>query len=621
MIYIIRGNLCGYVCEDCSTGLSNVVVRLYRAQEGTDIGELTNALPKETTRIFFEDELRKQQGRLLAETRTDKNGNYEFKIDGDQTDYDGKAVEIGVYFDKVPDLGQTSESRKRFQAFFVSITTFQPRWRETNTGLVAQWRYCFSIRWWCNILKLLDIWVICGQVLVCDGEAKVPVPGVETIAMDDDLISDDRLGSAITDASGRFSIYYTSTDFKKTFLSPFINVETPFTSPVGPDVYFKFAFNGTIFHEEPSSIARTPQRCDIGNCFCIELCIPEIDIIPGDEDPIAGFFRIGLNRRYHIVSNISPTTGLTANKPAAAWNDLAFFSNLALLGTLTKKLNNQPMEYLFEVREFDAPGGSPTSGWAELTPGQISNTVIGYTQQIVADPDNPIVTTDYAIHPQPGQQAVNFNGNWIQVPQLSNLILNQDGLVLRLISNTIMSGTVDMTGLVPGDSTTTIAPLQRNQYYQIRMKKREVNNAASELIAGTSRPIALFNTIYQNVPQKGSWLPTTADERGVACMDIEELSIGGGCSVITNSLNVSYTAANPNLGTVSLSMTGPGGPHSFSPVVFTTAGQEAHGKAIYSGNVASLPKCAYIVRISAELRLTNGESQHLNIWDEVAFCK
>ena len=178
-----------------------------------------------------------------------------------------------------------------------------------------------------------------------------------------------------------------------------------------------------------------------------------------------------------------------------------------------------------------------------------------------------------------------------------------------------------MSGLVPGDSTTTIASLRRNRYFQIRMKKREWNNAASEQIAGTSRPIALCNLVYQNVPQKGSWLPTTSNERGVACLDLEELSSGDGCAKVSDSLNVNYTAANPNLGTVSLSMTGPGGPHTFTPIVFTTPGQEAHGKASYSGNVMDLPKCAYIVKLSAELKLTNGETQHSNIWDEVAFCK
>jgi hypothetical protein len=52
-----------------------------------------------------------------------------------------------------------------------------------------------------------------------------------------------------------------------------------------------------------------------------------------------------------------------------------------------------------------------------------------------------------------------------------------------------------------------------------------------------------------------------------------------------------------------------------------TPGEEAHGSASYVGNVASLPNCSYEVRISAELKLTNGEHQHDNIWDRVLFCK
>ena len=137
-----------------------------------------------------------------------------------------------------------------------------------------------------------------------------------------------------------------------------------------------------------------------------------------------------------------------------------------------------------------------------------------------------------------------------------------------------------------------------------------------------SANLAIFNTKYLNVPQRGSWLPTTnSNELGVACVDLAELATSGGCSTITNSLTAKYTAANPNLGNVALSMTGPGGPHSFNPVTVTTPGEEAHGTSSYTGNAASLPKCSYEVRISAELNLTNGESQHDNIWDRVLFCK
>jgi len=38
--------------------------------------------------------------------------------------------------------------------------------------------------------------------------------------------------------------------------------------------------------------------------------------------------------------------------------------------------------------------------------------------------------------------------------------------------------------------------------------------------------------------------------------------IGGGCGKVTNSLTIKYTAARPNLGTVTVHMDGPGGPYA-----------------------------------------------------------
>ncbi|SHM84469.1 hypothetical protein SAMN04488057_10449 [Cyclobacterium lianum] len=68
-------------------------------------------------------------------------------------------------------------------------------------------------------------------------------------------------------------------------------------------------------------------------------------------------------------------------------------------------------------------------------------------------------------------------------------------------------------------------------------------------------------------------------------------------------------------------MTGPGGPHSFAPVTFPSPGEEAYGTSSYTGDVAALPNCSYEVRLTAELKLTDGESQHDGIWDRVLFCK
>jgi hypothetical protein len=626
MKYTLAGNLHGVICDDHFMPVSNTTVRLYRFNgKPNEATALTAAQAKETFQILDEKAIKAKEKYLLAETKTDKDGNYSFTIDGDKKKYNGEVVEFDVHYSKVPDYGQEdTKEPKKFKTFQATLNVLQPKWRETNTGLAAKWNYRISNRLWCSILALLDIWVICGTLLNC--ETQHPLAGIEVIAMDDDVISDDELGKATTDFNGHFCIFYRSKDFKKTFLSPIINVETPlFPWGNGPDIYFKFAFGGSIFYEEPPSRARKADRENVGNCFCVTICLE--DRPGGEDEPIGYFFAIGQIRRYNSILNINPADGRTIGKPIAAWNNMAFYSNLALIGALTEKLNGQPMEYKFQYTEVaNASDPIPTSpaAWSDVIPTQIANTVIGYGWKLTPS----FEYEDIAINAIGSQIPVSFNGNWIIVPQSGtlpmsyNLALNNNGPLIKLISETLANTPVDMAGLVQGNSTTTINPLQRNRYFSLRMVKREAGNPASEVVAGVSRPIAIFNTKYLNVPQGGSWLPTTnSNELGVACLDLAELVTSGGCSTITNTLTAKYTAANPNLGGVSLTMTGPGGPHSFAPVVFPTPGEEAYGTSAYTGNVASLPKCSYEVRVTAELRLTNGESQHVNIWDRVLFCK
>ncbi len=621
MKYVLRGRIHAIVCDEPQHSLANTTVRLYRFDD-KDATRLVAAQSKEAFQFLEEKEIKAKAKRLLAETKTDAQGNYAFEIDGDKQKYKGEAVEFDVYYAEIPDYGQNDTKKARnYKAFQATLDVIQPRWRETNEGLLAQWNHSISRKWWCSILRRLDIWVICGVLLDC--KSQQPQAGVEVIAMDDDVISDDQLGTAITDASGRFCIFYRSKDFKKTFLSPFINIETPiFPLGNGPDIYFKFALGGSIFHEESPSEARKPGRENVDNCLCVRLCIEG-----GQSEPISSFFHIGDNRRYHIVLNINPADGRTINKndpSEAGWNEQAFYSTLALLGTLEKTLNGQPMEYKFQYIELGSPTDPiPTNeaAWTDVLKTDIANgTIIGFTPKFSLTPPPPHYNPDiYAINPKVGQIEVLFNGNWIIVPQTAQSLT---GRLINLISTKLASGNVDMTGLIQGNSTTSIVPLQKNRYFSLRMKKRQAGNAATEVVAGTSRPIAIFNTTFDKVPQGGSWLLVAGGpELGVASLDLQELATAGGCSNIADSITVKYTAANPNLGTVNLTFTGPGATNSFQPIVFPTPGEEAYGTSLYTGNFGELENCAYEIRLNAELNLTNGEDQHDGIWDRVLFCR
>ncbi|PVW15219.1 hypothetical protein [Marixanthomonas spongiae] len=632
MKYKVNGRLHAAICDENKHALANTKLRAYRMEQDVNAATAyTAAQSKEVAQVFEEKDIKSRNKQLLAETTTNANGDYELKIDGKKTDYNGGAIELVLYYDSVPDYGQeNTKPPKGFNSFEIRMDIIQPKWRETQDGLVAGWNHTLLKRIWCYILQRLDIWVICGTLINCKSQA--PLYGIEVTAMDDDIITDDLLGSAVTDANGRFCIYYRSLDFKKTFLSPWINVETtpPFSFDNGPDVYFKFSLGGEEIDAEPVSEAHKPSRKNVGHCLCVTLCLDDAPDVT--QDPPAAFYQIGYARKYHPVLNIDPATGRTTGKASTSWNEQAFYSTLDLRGSLSKKLNGNPVEYKFQYAEVADPSVdiSTITTWTDVQPNDIAKSEIG-TRITALFP--VIKYNSYQIHgtaaatPYGQEVEVPFNGNWIQVPQDSGIFdIHFNGSLIKLISSKLASGSVDQSGLTQGSSS---APLQKNRYFALRMRKREVGNAASEVAAGFSRPLAIFNTTYQNVPQGGSWLPSASNELGIASVDLEELKVGGGCSKITDTLTVNYTAANPNLGSVSIKMYGPGGPHNFEPVAFPSPGEEAFGASKYTGanntvdanDVKNLPNCSYEVRLSAELNLTNGEDQHHTIWDRVLFCK
>ncbi len=633
MKYTIKGRLQTAICDDNQLAIPNTVIRIYSLNEERNAATaFATAQSKEVSKIFEEGEIKERKKFLLAETRTDAVGNFEAAI-SDGLKYDGGTVAVTLYYDHVPDYGQKdTKLPKNFKPFEVLLDIIQPKWNENQNGLVAAWNYTVLKRIWCYILQRLDIWVICGTLTNC--ESKAPLNGIEVIAMDDDIITDDLLGSAVTDDNGKFCIYYRSIKFKKTFLSPFINIET---TPIlsfdnGPDIYFKFAVGGSQFFAESPSEAQRPSRKNVGNCLCVSLCLKESPNVPGTVP--AAFYQIGYARAYHPVLNIDPTTGRTAGKVETSWNNQAFYATMDLRGSLSKKFNGQPVEYKFQyfkVTDLSVDISSiPDASWTDVKPSDIAKSEIGTRITsffpVIKYNSYKIHGTD-AVTVYGNEIEVQFSGNWIQVPQDSGVFdIHFNGSLIHLISNNLTSGVVDKTGLVQG---TTSAPLLENDYFAIRMLKRELGNEASKVQAGFSRPLAIFNTKYTNVPQGGSWLPSSSDELGIASIDLQELKVGGGCSKITDSLTINYTAANPNLGNVSLSMSGPGGPHNFEPVLYPTPGEEAFGASKYTGannvvdpnDVINLPNCSYEVRLSATLNLTNGETQHDPIWDRVLFCK
>src|SRR5262245_27193594 len=227
MPYLFKGRLCGYICGECLEPFARVKVRLYRTRADQNVTALAVASPKDTFAILSEAEVRRKESSLLGEFETNDAGEFVAEL-GEQQEYKGEAFEVDVYCGTLPGLRPTPQPPQPMQ---FSVTILQPLWRRSERGAIAIWDYCLSQRYWCLVRTRFGAWVICGRIVVCDTGA--PVSSVKVSAFDVDWLQDDPLGSAITDASGRFRIYYLAADFKKDVLG--LNIELF----GGPDLYFK----------------------------------------------------------------------------------------------------------------------------------------------------------------------------------------------------------------------------------------------------------------------------------------------------------------------------------------------------------------------------------------------
>lgn len=629
MSYIFRGRLCGYICEECYEPLANVKVRLYRTREDQNVAALAVARPKDTFAILSDDDVRRKESSLLAEFETNDAGEFVAEL-GEKQGYKGEAFEVDVVCSTVPGHKPRPKPAEPVQ---FSVTVLQPLWREREAGLFYAWEYCLPSRLWCLIRGRFGVWVICGRVTVCDNgkDSGVPVGNVKVRAFDVDWIQDDEFGSATTDSAGHFQIYYTPSDFRVTPFSPLINFECV----SGPDVYFRVETQlGTALLAEPRSMGRTPHRENRGPCMCVHLCVPKGGD-GGTDTEFAVFNSIGAQ---NFPTQIDSNAGGDGKTLA---DDRAFFSTLRLNGIFAKRKNGNPLEYAFEVAAYD-PTTDIIGGYTQIPLAQVAPTLIGTWEHFTGDLLNPTETQPYILNgvasPQVRVPQVSADG-WVRVPQESsyfgaegNFAAGQGsygGMIpgfINLISPMLRAfGSIDESAVHAGDSATTGGtPLARDFFYSLRMKVREaiggVPVAGSEQFAGTCVRLAIMNTLYDNVSKNGSWIPHTVDgQLAVASLDILELA-GAGCTEITNSLTVKYTAAHPNLGSFNIEMTGPGGPYTFTPGGGGTS-VNRFGTATNDFNIADLPDCAYIIDLAVGVLLTTGDSIPSAIVDRIAFCK
>lgn len=261
-------------------------------------------------------------------------------------------------------------------------------------------------------------------------------------------------------------------------------------------------------------------------------------------------------------------------------------------------------------------GVAASGTWTQIPEGWIPRTVIG--QQITGILPHLIVE-DVAVNPNPGDIEAPFSADgWIQVPQgafiyLNGNLVNLDSARLPGFSNS-NENTVSASNPASPAAPTDL-------YFGLQMRVRQHGSSTSSL-AGTCSVLAVDNNLYSNInhhPEWGAWVGN--NEYGVAMVDIKELQ-SAGCAGITNSLTVLFTASAPNLGSVTLSMVGDAVSYTLTtlPTPIPQTG-DWYGTAGNPFTITDLPPCAYLVTLSVDLLLTNGDSEFPNpLIDQIAFC-
>lgn len=618
MEYIFKGKLCGYLCNDCSEPLGGVKVRLYHTAQKQETTLMAVADPNKTFHQLNKEELAARSQLLLAETTADASGVFSFTLN-DQNGYKGEAFDVdfvcGTGFGK-------PRPPKKIEELQFHITTLQPQWREKESerGVISffGWEYCIVSKWWCLIMKLIDRWVICGRVVDC--ESRRPVAGVKVFAYDVDLLQDDPLGSSFTDASGHFRIIYTTADFSKTIFH-WLNVEWP----AGPDLYFRVeSSSGSVLLKEPRHTGHRRDRTNAHNCFCVELCIQDGDIIT-QERP--WFTHIG---NYKITSDISPSGFTVNNRSFASGTDFGFFGAIKLVGYATKKVPTDTTRVLFYRFRYSLDG----TNWHSITQTQIyphrlkvgtreitwngrddlQDVVIDFSQP-ASTPDSipvdnaPAEIPDHVIHPD-------ANG-WVRVdqPALGNGFY---GPLLWVDTRTIVpGGNATDAGDLPGVNP-AVPKLGKKVYFVFQTTDDPANPASPHF-----REQAIHAVVYIN-----NW-------DTVSLLKLDELSVGGsaGCNPITTSAQVRYTADHDLIAEWTLDVFSNAIPESGGGIKVLTAGStgnapRGHHDVINfatAGTVTPVfstwPSCAYRLSLVTRRKLTDGEHNDSG-WDNyLIFCR
>jgi hypothetical protein len=598
MSHIIEGRLRGLLCSDCPEPLSGVTLRLYQARRGDDAPPAQDDSKRDFA-VLAEDAVREKSQHLVGEGRTDEQGAFRIEIP-DGAGYQGGALEVDLLVAGVPrQAGKPGRDPVQ-----VNVATIRPDWAGGERGRTFHWDHDLAYRLWCWLRGLFDAWVICGRVRSCGGGE--PIAGATVSAFDVDWLQDDALGTDTTDADGRFRIDYSSSAFRRTIFSPWINLELT----GGPDVYFRVeSSGGAVLVDEPPSRGRAPDRENRGPCFCVELCAGEE---PPYDNPL--FTNVG---NFHILADIDSSTGL-ANKTklgvaGAGWG---WFGSLKLRGYCPK---NRPgtgeqmyYRFLYERGGTETPvaGGllEPVLVGSRLIQWDLDGdgTLDWMFQDVVVagsgatpDPTPPPAVPPMTPWGAPPPHVVEPDADgWIRVDPAA-IDGGFYGPLVQLRSHVAVP-----VGSTPGNGPDAAVTDPKNG---------ELVTLIFETTTDPGNPAATDRQAAQPTLLVNNW------------EEVRELNLlqftGPGataCSGLTTDLNILYTVDHQLIASWGLAVSSAASPWSAPSLPSGTTPRGGFGNAHVP--LAGWPPCSYTVTLTTQRKLTDGEHVDDGTPVSLTFC-
>lgn len=341
---VLRGILCDKLRVWDAIPYADVI-----AVPSRDRVSAADAPSRRESRQLSRDEMERLAGEgRVVRGRTDENGELEASFGAAEGAWD---VYVCIRAVRTPAGEKATKELRQEVCLFAGTYGFEQ-------GRLSAW---VTTRLYCLLKRRADAWTIAGHVTACGTDKALG--GVKVTAFDTDWIAHDDLGTATTDASGRFRIDYPGSKFRQ---GTWLDVELF----GGPDVFFRITDGGgTVLLDEPASAGRGPGRHDRGACFCVDLCVP-IGAGEGGEGGQGGepspnaWVSVGSAFEIPVPGDLN---GFDADGYAGAAK-YALYSTVTMRGYVGRLTSGgNPVEYRFRVSDATAPNGAPAVPEASFT--------------------------------------------------------------------------------------------------------------------------------------------------------------------------------------------------------------------------------------------------------------